>query len=159
MRLKFRPNVVKKLYHKDVYMPERLIKPALQLIKTIDIGRGYAIGDHVENALNGLDSRWSHRLDYVPFSRAFNRIKHGVDVNIFEIETKDDIVTKCVVRTTYGTYSDISFVVRRGKICSAWKNRKDDAHGTLDVTKYEQDPNKPELFSEEDFADDLEFVE
>lgn len=146
-----------KLYHSDVYVPDWMWKPAMQLIKTIDVTKPYAIGRHVQKALDGEDDRWSHTLHYVPFVRAFNRIKKGINSEIFEIETTNGVVTKVVARTSYNANSDISMVIRRGKICSAWKNAFDDIHNTLDSSKYEQDQN--EYFSEEDFADDLEFEE
>ena len=157
MRMQFMSAPEIKLYHSDVYVPDWMWKPAMQLIKTIDVTSPYAIGRHVQKALNGEDVRWSHDLHFVPFVRAFNKIKNGDDSEIFEIETTEGVVTKVVARTSYDEDSDISIVVRNGKICSAWRNSSDDTHGTLDTSKYEQDPD--EYFSEEDFADDLEFEE
>lgn len=157
MRFRFlKPGDVK-LYHKDVYMPEELLAQAKQLIRTVDATSPYSISRHVYESLTGKTEGWSHQLNYVPFVRAFNNIKKDIDLDIFEIETTNDVVTKCVARTSYSHIYDISFVVRSGIIVTAWKNRKGDAHYTLDISKYEKDTD--EYFSEEDFADDLEFVE
>lgn len=159
MLLEFYKEPVIKLYHKDIYLPNNLFSPAKQLIKSVDTGSAYAISGHVYDSLTGRGNGWSHQLDYVPFVRAFNQIKNEVDLDIFEIETRNGVVSKCVARTTYDPDTDISFVIRHGKIITAWLNMKEDQHYTLDWEKYEQDPNSSELFSEEDFADDLEFEE
>ena len=61
---------------------------------------------------------------------------------LYEVETraKDDIV-KCVLRTSYDLDRDISIVFATSKdgkniVKTAWLNRKDDRHFSLDKSKY-----------------------
>lgn len=61
---------------------------------------------------------------------------------LYEVETraKDDIV-KCALRTSYDLDRDISIVFATSKdgkniVKTAWLNRKDDRHFSLDKSKY-----------------------
>jgi acid phosphatase class B len=61
---------------------------------------------------------------------------------LYEVETKgkDDIV-KCVLRTSYDLDRDISIVFATSKdnkyaVKTAWLNKKNDRHNTLDKSKY-----------------------
>ena len=61
---------------------------------------------------------------------------------LYEIETKgkDDII-KCALRTSYDLDRDISIVFATSKdgkniVKTAWLNRKDDRHFSLDKSKY-----------------------
>ena len=61
---------------------------------------------------------------------------------LYEVETvAKDKVSKCALRTSYDLYRDISIVFAISKddsliVKTAWLNRKDDRHGTLDKSKY-----------------------
>lgn len=126
-----------KLYHNKVYWEDWMTEDSFNLIKSIDETSAYAIGKHVWNALKGYDERWSHKIDFVNFVRAFRKMKKQDNTEIFEVEVVNHKVTKCVARAYYDDESDISIVIRPGKICSVWKNKRTDMHFTLDTTKYE----------------------
>ena len=61
---------------------------------------------------------------------------------LYEVETQaKDKITKCVLRTGYDLDRDISIVFATSKdnkniVKTAWLNRKDDRHTTLDKSKY-----------------------
>ena len=59
---------------------------------------------------------------------------------LYEVETtsyNDHIeLSKAVVRTSYNEEYDVSIVFAKDKVKTAWLNRKNDRHFTLDYKKY-----------------------
>lgn len=124
------------LYHNQVFWKQTFTKEAEELVNTVDLKDRRAVSRHVKDGLDGMDERWSHTFDEETFINAFNSIIGSPNRDIFEVEVENNKVVKAVVRVGYDKEADISFVIRRGIICSAWKNRRTDKHFTLDATKY-----------------------
>ena len=119
-----------KLYHKDVYMSDDMIKQSPnhycgKLEET----------QHFFNRNRGLLEKYV--VDEDKFQDAIDEIRHDKPTP-FEVETTDDgkTVTKCCIRTNYDEYRDISIVFRDNKIITFWFNGVNDTHFTLDRSKY-----------------------
>lgn len=61
---------------------------------------------------------------------------------LYEVETRDNKVVKAVIRTSYDIDYDVCIVFDDTKVRTAWLNRKDDRHNTLDYSKYYNPLNK-----------------
>jgi hypothetical protein len=68
----------------------------------------------------------------------YHIVKSLDNVEPFEVEVDNGLVTKSVVRVKYNDKKDISIVFRDGIIITAWLNERSDLHSTLDRSKYER---------------------
>lgn len=109
-----------KLYHRDVFMPERVkTAPSMTL--------GLRITRHAEEASH--TDRYGHLA--IPASITFT----GKD--IVEAEYVDGRINKIVVRLKYNdTLSAVYACLLDGTLKTVWFNRTDDDHKTLDRSKY-----------------------
>lgn len=136
-----------KLYHEDVYMPEEFLKEALHLQTLITT---YSVSRHFREQHQN-ENDYKHYLDFNKVASALTKLKTS-PVKPFEIEiTQNDksksFVTKYVVRVSYDSTRDITIVIipeenkdrtslSHAFIKTAWLNRVDDVHKTLDASKY-----------------------
>ena len=129
--------VPRKLYHRDIFMPERFTR----YVKL-----------HESQITKVMFSR--HLMEYFDCGEEKHDItREGIlsvlkrcvlnPVEPFEVEAAGRWVKKYVIRTSYNDTKDISIAI----ICkdfksglpfdkTAWLNNKDDIHGTLDIDKY-----------------------
>jgi hypothetical protein len=109
-----------KLYHREVFMPERLLKLPLARIPV------YA-SRHAERA--ALDDRYGPIN--LPSSLAFS------GDNVIEAEMDGPRVLKLVVRLRWDDRDDAVFAIAPdGLIKTVWRNRRTDTHSTLKVHLY-----------------------
>ena len=119
-----------KLYHKDVFWLDSFIAQSLTLIKSVKILSKH-LWEHIDNS-----TQKRYNIDVAKLYLILKSINES-NCYPFEVETTDDIVTKCVIRCEYDETRDISIVVRDGFVLTSWLNQKDDRHETLDRSKYE----------------------
>lgn len=120
---------MKNLYHKEVFWKNNFEKEALDLVFTVR-----RLSYHLLEHLNNADEKHEYTLKGI--SKAFNAIKFDNKGYLFEVEETDGKVTKAVYRVQYDNDKDICLVIRKGLIATAWVNKKNDKHFTLDKTKY-----------------------
>ena len=143
-----------KLFHKDVFFPLGMKESIISFKKSFN---NYVLSKHLQEHLNNNNKDRSH--DYL--EKALNRCLTTIKTNPqqpFEVELSKDpyffgseewFVTKYCVRVSYNDKQDIVIAIRpyydknkhcydgsRNKVVTAWMNAKDDAHFTLDTTKY-----------------------
>lgn len=146
------------LFHKDVFMPEDASKVAIQLNQKMT---GYFLSNHFEEHLNNQDTEdRSHKYFRNAVLNCLNEMcsKDRRMLIPFEVELSKDyhffgvsgwFVTKYCVRIPYDLKSDLVVVIRpqwnkekkafdlsNNMVVTAWINHKDDAHFTLDDSKY-----------------------
>jgi carbonic anhydrase len=121
-----------KLYHNDVYLPEEIAEAAKDLLEDPKMHFSAHLKEHLEKP----DPK--HLLTEDAIWKAVNNLKKS-PCTPFEVETNRNKVTKAVYRTPYNKDTDISIVFRKHTIVTAWLNRKDDTHSTLDTSKYEKE--------------------
>lgn len=119
-----------KLYHKDVFLPEEIAEAAKDMLND----PAFHFSGHLKDHLEKPDQK--HLLTEDAVWRAINNLKKS-PVTPFEVETNRNKVTKAVFRTTFDKDTDISIVIRKHIVVTAWLNKKDDDHSTLDTSKYE----------------------
>lgn len=112
------------LYHKDVFLPRRLVK---QLPKNV---RKLNYSSHAKNEVK------SDRYGQVnvPSEIIFQ------DWEVIEIESKDGIISdKVVLRKKYDD-RDLCIVVlvKCNTVKTVWINLNSDKHSTLDISRYVQ---------------------
>ena len=120
-----------KLYHKDVYFLPHFNTQSFILIKSVKRLSNH-LWEHIDNS-----NKKRYNIDVAKLYLILNSINES-NCYPFEVETTDDIVTKCVIRCEYDEGRDISIVIRDGIVVTSWLNFKDDLHVTLDRSKYEK---------------------
>lgn len=129
----------RRLYHKDVFMPNGLSDKALQYTHSF-----FRLSNHLLEHFNSPDIK-----HFITEKDLYNSMKkvETEEFKPFEIETDmKGRVTKFVVRVPYNDKTDISIVygVRNKNdeefhmIRTAWLNDANDTHTTLDASKYLQ---------------------
>ena len=132
-----------KLYHIEVYMPNKLIEQVNHLKEVLE---DYNYSYHLRLQMEDETDKKHYIKDEKDFVLALDRTK---DKNYlpFEVETYENgetvLVTKYVVRVPYDDKRDITFVIApKGNhqcvIKTAWLNYKTDKHFTLDRNRYTQ---------------------
>lgn len=117
----------RKLYHKDIYLPEKFEPASLRIIN-------FTFSKHLKKRLeNPPDEK--HKISKAKLINAISDIKKGKYI-LIEVEANDDSVMKAVFRTEYNSDKDITIVFRWGIVVIAWLNSKSDTHTTLDRYKY-----------------------
>lgn len=128
-----------KLYHEDVYMPEEFIKGARRLL----VGDELNFTTHFKNQKGHSTSTRLHNRNFSEndVKTAYAYLLMDKTITPFEVEVKNNRVTKAVYRVPMGDY-DISIVFRNNRgivlVVTAWLNDANDSHKTLDKTKYVQ---------------------
>ena len=119
-----------KLYHKDVFMTEDMVKQSSRHY----CGELEETQHFFERSKGLLDK---YVVDEDKFNDVLDEIRHDKP-KPFEVETTDDgqTVTKCCIRANYDEYRDICIVFRENKIITFWFNGVNDKHLTLDRSKY-----------------------
>jgi len=117
------------LYHREVYWKE-LFDAESQLLLKGNILISNHLYKHIEQ---NTKPRYNIDID-----KLFDTIEYLQDNKFypFEVETDNGKVTKAVVRVKYDNKRDISIVIRKGFIVTAWLNDNTDLHFTLDESKY-----------------------
>lgn len=109
-----------KLYHRDVYLPERIRNLTPRRIPVF-------ASAHARRA--ALDDRYG--VIQLPEDITFS------GANVIEIEMQGSTVTKWVLRLPLDKFDDAIYVVtHEGCIKTVWRNRKTDQHATLNVHIY-----------------------
>ena len=120
-----------KLYHKDVFWLDSFNTQSLSLIKSVKRLSKH-LWEHIDNS-----TQKRYNIDVAKLYLSLNSINES-NCYPFEVETTDDIVTKCAIRCEYDDTRDISIVVRYGFVATSWLNDRCDLHVTLDRSKYEK---------------------
>lgn len=118
------------LYHAEIYFKPNFIQDALTLAKSVK-----KLSDHEEKHLASTDKK--HNYTREELFLCWRKILNGEGF-LFEVEEKFGEVTKAVYRVSLNENKDISIVIRKGVIITAWINSKEDNHYTLDCSKYER---------------------
>lgn len=146
------------LFHKDVFLPKDAKNSAIILNQKMT---NYFLSKHFKEHLDNQENEnRSHKYFRNVVFNCLNEMcsKYRKLLEPFEIELSKDynffgvsswFVTKYCVRIQYDTTSDLVVVIRpqwdkekkefdvsRNMIVTAWINHKDDAHSTLDESKY-----------------------
>ncbi len=123
-----------RLYHKHVYWHSSFDDLAKELFN-----KNYSL--HLFEHL--LYSTCNHGMTLRELDRIIDEIMANQrNYFLYEVETQyKDVITKCVVRTSYDLDKDISIVFAISKdgkniVKTAWLNNKDDRHFTLNKHKY-----------------------
>ncbi len=122
------------LYHKDVnWKPE--FKYALNHL----IEREMILTEHLWQHLISKDKP-KYDIDYNKLMTICKNVHAHKQpyLHVFEAETDDNTgkVIKVAFRTNYDRKRDITIVVKKGVIITAWLNNYKDKHKTLDKSKY-----------------------
>lgn len=146
------------LFHKDVFIPNGVQKIVCDLQFHM---KGYFLSKHLEEHLNNqsIEDR-SHKYFRNYVINTLNEMASGSAPirEAFEIELSKDyhffgkagwFVTKYCIRAPYDSKTDLVIVIRpqwdkenqkydftKNMVVTAWLNHKDDAHYTLDDSKY-----------------------
>lgn len=123
-----------RLYHKQVFWYK-----SFDVLATELFNKNYSL--HLfEHLLYPTDK---HNMTIRELDRIIDElINHKRYYFLYKVETKGrDNITKCVLRTSYNLDSDISIVFATSKdnkniVKTAWLNKKNDRHFTLDKSKY-----------------------
>ena len=128
-----------KLYHESVYMKDEDKERAMRIERTL---RKIRLSKHFQRHLEMQDRK--HELTKHKVKRSIITIIKTPKVP-FEVEYDEQSYFKFVVRVEYDEIHDISIVFLVQKqdkfplIKTAWLNRKDDKHHTLNRTRYERE--------------------
>lgn len=130
------------LYHSEVFMPSNLVLAAKKLMKNAHRAR---FSRHVQEWLTGIADedwlrRYKHRYSAADLKNALLSITRTLP-DPFEIGVENGEVIKYAVRVHLTEDTDISIVHDKfGVVRTAWLNRVDDIHKTLDTSKYVSEP-------------------
>ncbi len=116
-----------KLYHKSVFWEKRFNVEALEIMKSAERSKHFS--KHLIN--DRLQKDKNRQFTTKDILTALQN--HGY---IFEVETKNNKVTKCCIRFNFTDNKDLIVVCRENIIVTAWTCRKYDTHKTLDISKY-----------------------
>lgn len=122
---------MKKLYHRTICWGSDFDTQSKKLLLSVT-----NISKHLQNNMYKVnDPRYDIKSNVL--YRIIRKLSKE-SVKPFEVETENNKVVKAVIRTEYDKHRDISIVVRKGFIVTAWLNEKTDTHRTLDTNKYEK---------------------
>lgn len=128
------------LYHNEVYMPQDYIDDAQLMMRKAVRAKP---SRHVIDWLNGTGS--DNRLRLKKHNYSMRDLKEvllritRLRPDPFEIGVEDEEVIKYAVRVHLNDEDDMTVVIdKNNNIRTAWLNRRDDVHRTLDTTKYVQ---------------------
>jgi hypothetical protein len=147
------------LFHKDVFMPNGVNAVVATCQKNF---KDYHLTSHLvmDNILNSRDR--SHDYTEEEIHRCIETIGNGEPLEAFEVELSKDyryfgqsgwFVTKYCIRVPLSSTEDLAIVIRpqynnegkiqsnNNKVVTAWINARDDAHYTLDGSKYTSKEN------------------
>lgn len=120
-----------KLYHKSVFWNKRFDIESIELIKSAERAKHFSkhfINDRLNSGLHNRDFTTDDIIQALKQTNGY----------IFEVETKNGIVTKACIRLNFTIKKDICIVCRHNLIVTAWTCYKDDKHKTLNISKYEK---------------------
>lgn len=122
-------------YHKDIYFPLYAKEQAYNLIDTKFIDFSKHLFD---NIVSGEQNR---NFTVENICECWEDILEDKDRNLIEVEIENNKVTKAMYRTYLGSGKDIIIVFIRHNnstvfVKTAWTNKVNDKHKTLDVNKY-----------------------
>jgi hypothetical protein len=128
-----------KLLHIEKNIPVKVLEKVANIQKTIDVSKIF-LSRHIQEHLDKGDHK--HSYDKEGLLSCVQSLKdEPIDPFEVEVDIRPDnsfSVTKYVVRIPYSNTHDISVSIRGNKIITAWLNRFDDIHYTLDLSKYDE---------------------
>lgn len=128
-----------KLLHIEKNIPEKVLKVVKNLQEKLNPDN-LVLSRHIQEHLEKGDRKHSYNREGL-----FNVLKSLKKNPIIPFEVEVDVkdngfwVNKYVVRLQYDTTYDISISIRGKMVITAWLNRFDDTHFTLDLSKYDND--------------------
>ena len=117
------------LYHKDVFWNKKFDVEAIELIKSVE-----RTTRHLQDRIDSGNANRAFNTSGV--LKAVDNLKTKKSISCFEVETDNNKVVKCCVRTPYNAQKDICLVIRQGVVITAWLCNRNDTHKTLDRSKY-----------------------
>lgn len=124
-------NNKERLFHNEVYLPDKLSYSARKLLSTNMKFTNHAM-DHIKSK---DDKKHNYSEDIV--LEALKKIRLDKSIKPFEVGTIDNAhASKAVYRVKIDDSNDISIVVRKNLVITAWTNQTSDKHTTLDKSKY-----------------------
>lgn len=145
--------LIRKLFHKDIFMPEGVAESCINLQKRLT---RFSLSEHVSDH---LDAQLSENDSHTYYKDMINHCVKTLKDNpqeAFEVELTKGCdnntwsITKYCVRVPCGGDEDLAIVIRplimKGKlinsaIITAWINKRDDKHDTLDDSRYCTNPD------------------
>lgn len=128
-----------KLLHIEKNIPEKVLKVVKNLQEKLNPDT-LVLSRHIQEHLERGDRKHSYNREGL--FKALKSLKtNPVEPFEVEVELKDNNkfwVNKYVVRLQYDTTYDISISIRGKMVITAWLNRFDDTHFTLDLSKYDE---------------------
>ena len=121
---------MRKLYHKDVFWNNNFENESKKLVNSVKY-----ISFHLKEHLKNLDKKHIYKMSDI--WNCLNKIKQNQGY-LFEVETENGKVIKSVYRVTLNNEYDLCLVIRYSKIITAWLNKTNDIHKTLNINKYEK---------------------
>lgn len=122
------------LYHREVFWKDNFDEQAFDLIKGDKIKCTQHFINHI---LYNYEKRYN--IDFENLGIILEKLTDYGEIKPFEVEVEDGKVVKAVIRVPYDNVNDISIVFRKNKIITAWLNKREDKHFTLDKEKYEKE--------------------
>lgn len=126
-----------KLLHIEKGIPQAILNEVLSIQRNLS-QRNLELSRHIVCRLENCNHKHHYTGDEL--ISCVERLKSN-PVIPFEVEVAFYngvvIIKKYVVRIKYNDTQDISVVIRGDKIITAWINDRDDAHKTLDLSKYD----------------------
>lgn len=119
-----------KLYHKDVFWNNKFENESKKLVNSVK-----CLSFHLKEHLNNPDKKHTYKVSDI--WNCLNKIKQNKGY-LFEVETENEKVVKSVYRVALNNEYDLCLVIRYSKIVTAWLNKNNDKHITLNTTKYER---------------------
>jgi len=123
------------LFHKDVFIPSNIQEQCKLLQKDM---KHYVFSKHF---LTHLKEKEDYKHNYLVHI-VHKCLKSLVNApqEAFEIEFKEDRITKYCCRIPYSRKNDLVVVIRQSAlhnlVVTAWLNRKNDIHKSLNKDKY-----------------------
>lgn len=136
MRQQFSKCGACKLYHKQVFLPQELVKEVIEIMKQ---PKHFKFSNHLKNSKREHDLKQINEYLKIILSG----VKVGRDISIFEVETQFGEITKFCIRLNLEYADNPIFVFTPSKnevlIKTVWYNKKNDIHKTLRVDMYEKE--------------------
>lgn len=124
------------LLHSSIYMPKYFKSIAINQQRRL---KDCSISNHFKTDHSIENRDFKHNISEVELISLVNSLAYK-PVEPFEIEISKDngkvILSKQVIRVNYKDNNDVSIVLRGNKIITAWLNKRDDVHLSLDTNKY-----------------------
>lgn len=119
---------MEKLYNKEVFWKKNFNSEAFKLCSRAN-RLSFHLQEHIENPDN------KHNYTENDIYNCLDKIKSR-NAYLFEVAEENNKVTKAVYRVKMNDNYNMCIVIRANLIVTAWLNRINDTHATLDKSKY-----------------------